>query len=97
MALCIIMRFTNVDAARYDAVMAELDPRPGTASWPAGGISHVAGAGADGWYVIDVWETQGQFDAFLQARLGPALAKVGGISPPQITALPVHNMQRAEG
>jgi hypothetical protein len=33
--------------------------------WPSGIISHVAGFTSDGMYVIDVWESQQDFDAFL--------------------------------
>jgi hypothetical protein len=56
--------------------------RPSTPSnpdWPSGIISHVAGFTSDGMYVVDVWESQQDFDAFADTRLMPAFEAVGGL------------------
>src|ERR1700730_371395 len=67
MAVGLIMQFSDVDAAKHDAMMKEA----GHAVWPAGIISHAAGPTADGWCVVDVWSSQAQFDRFLSKRLKP--------------------------
>ena len=58
MAVCLVMQFTGVDAAKYEAVMEELGLQSANADWPEGIISHVAGFTSDGMYVVDVWESQ---------------------------------------
>jgi hypothetical protein len=57
-------------------------------------ISHVAGPGPNGWTVIDVWESEAAFQAFVETRLGAALAEATGGQPPAIepVVIPVHNM-----
>jgi len=48
---------------------------------PAEGlIFHSAGPIDGGWGVIDFWESRADFDRFLGARLGPAIAELGGPS-----------------
>jgi heme-degrading monooxygenase HmoA len=46
---------------------------------------------SDGMYVVDVWESQEDFDAFVESRLQPAFGAVGGIPEPQDTTFDVHN------
>ncbi len=87
MAVGLIMQFSDVDAAKYDAMMKEA----GHAVWPAGIISHAAGPTADGWCVVDVWSSQAQFDRFLSKRLKPAFDRAGGMPEPQLTTFQIHN------
>jgi hypothetical protein len=51
MAVCLVMQFTGVDAAKYESVMEELGLQSTNANWPKGIISHVAGFDSDGMYV----------------------------------------------
>ena len=44
---------------------------------PDGLILHTAGQGEQGWYVDDVWESQDDFQRFVESNLGPALQEVG--------------------
>lgn len=83
------------DAALYDRVMDELDWD--TREKPAGWISHYAGAGTDGWYVIGVRQSAADFEAFAQERLGPALAAAAGDDAPAIepTFFPIHRQDHA--
>jgi quinol monooxygenase YgiN len=46
-------------------------------------------------YVIDVWESQQDFDAFLESRLMPAFEAVGGLPQPQVTTFDVYNSYTA--
>jgi hypothetical protein len=44
--------------------------------------------------VIDVWESRGHFDRFVEGRLGPKLAELGADAfqgPPDIKEFPVHH------
>jgi heme-degrading monooxygenase HmoA len=91
MAVCLVMQFAGVDAGKYEEVMEELRLRGDKPDWPSGIISHVAGFTSDGMYVVDVWESQEDFDAFVESRLMPAFDAVGGVPQPQITTFEVHN------
>jgi hypothetical protein len=95
MAMCLIMQFARVNAATYEAVMKELGLRGANPDWPSGIISHLAGFTSDGMYVVDVWESQQDFDAFLESRLMPAFEAVGGLPQPQVTTFEVHNSYTA--
>lgn len=55
------------------------------------GISHVAGFDSDGMYVVDVWESQRDFDTFADRRLKPAFEAVGGLPMPRVTTFDVDN------
>ena len=94
MAVCLVMQFTGVDAAKYEAVMKELGLQSANANWPKGMISHVAGFDSEGMYVVDVWESQRDFDEFADSRLKPAFEAVGGLPMPSVTAFNVHDSYR---
>ena len=89
MAVCLVMQFTGVDAPKYEEVMKELGLQSANANWPKGIISHIAGS--DGMYVVDVWESQRDFDTFADSRLKPAFESVGGLMMPSVTTFVVHN------
>jgi hypothetical protein len=74
---------------KYEAVMKELGLQSANANWPKGIISHIAGS--DGMYVVDVWESQRDFDTFADSRLKPAFESVGGLMMPSVTTFVVHN------
>jgi hypothetical protein len=92
MAVGLSIRFSDGTAEQYDAVHAEMgvetDP-------PDGLIFHSAGPIKDGWGILDFWESRAQFDAFLESRIGPAIAALGDAAmpnPPEIKEFPVHNI-----
>jgi hypothetical protein len=95
MAVGFVMQFSDVGIDGYNDAMRNLElESPGVKDvkndWPAGIISHVAGATERGWCVVDVWESQEKFDAFMQGRLGPAMGRAG-LPEPQVTAFEVYN------
>ena len=96
MAVCLVMQFTGVDPATYEAVKKELG-LSANANWPKGIISHVAGFDSEGMYVVDVWESQQDFDGFAESRLKPAFEAVGGLPMPRVTAFNVHDSYSSEG
>lgn len=84
----------SLTAERYDAVVRGLtNGRGRLESLSDGGIQgllfHVAGQGADGFWVVDVWESQEAIDRFSQ-RVRP-IAQAAGISEPMKTYA-VHNV-----
>jgi hypothetical protein len=61
---------------------------------PDGLLSHTAGPVEGGLKVVDVWESEAHFYAFVEGKLMPAMAKVGfelpgPPAPPEIVE--VHN------
>jgi hypothetical protein len=94
MAVGIVMMFEGVDQSKYDGVMKAMElplHSNGGGAWPAGIISHSAGKTANGWCVVDVWESEAHFGKFLEGRLKPSFAKVGGMPEPKVTTFELHN------
>lgn len=98
MAVGLVMQFDGIGADKYEAIMVELGlplHDDSGSSWPQGIVSHVAGARPDGgWTVVDVWESQEDFDRFFESRLGPAFEKVGGMPQPDVSPFQAHNIFR---
>ena len=94
MAVGLIIQFAGIGPDKYEAVMKALGLTGNKGDWPKGIVSHMAGATPEGWCVVDVWESQGDFDAFFNGRLKPAFDKVGDLPPPRITTVAVHNTYR---
>jgi hypothetical protein len=90
-----MMEFAGMDNRKYEAVMEKLGLRSATPNWPKGIISHVAGANTESLCVVDVWESQQDFDAFLKSRLKPAFDAVGGVPQPRVITFEVYNSYRA--
>ena len=86
-----IIQFSGLDAAKYDAILKEAGLKGKKAVWPAGIISHAAGPTADGRCVVDVWSSRAQYDKFLSKRLKPAFDRAGGMPEPQVTTFQIHN------
>ena len=58
---------------------------------PDGLIMHTAGASDQGWYIYDVWDSREDFERFVAAQLGPAIAETGagGGAQPQPQFFPI--------
>jgi hypothetical protein len=97
MAVCLIMQFAGMDTGKYDAVMDKLGLSSANPNWPEGIVSHVAGRTSDGLCVVDVWESQQDFDAFMNSRLKPAFDALGGLPQPRVTSFQVHNNYSGKG
>jgi hypothetical protein len=52
---------------------------------PGGLILHVAGPTAEGFRIIDVWESEDAWHRFRAERLAPAIAALGGPARPEPT------------
>jgi hypothetical protein len=71
MAVAFIFEVPGAGQEQYDAVMEKLGP-----SVP-GRLYHAAGPYEEGWMVIDIWESQEAFEAFLAEKLLPVARRVG--------------------
>jgi hypothetical protein len=79
----------GITTQQYDAVRE-------AAGWlsepPAGGLSHHTWWEGGDCHNLDAWESEETFGAFVQGRLGPAMAKVGVESEPQVTFHAAHEV-----
>ena len=88
MALAFLLEFPGVTQEQYDKVLEKLQLGGKTYQ---GGIFHVAGPMEGGWRVVDVWESQEAFDAFVQ-QAAPILQEVEMWPPDESKNWPVHNL-----
>ena len=92
MSEALILEFAGVTEAEYAAVNKHLgiDMHTGQGDWPAGLLSHAAGAADDGTFiVVEVWSSRADQDAFMTARLGAALAAGGVTAYPKVQWVPL--------
>ena len=86
MPVAFIVDFPDGTVEKYDAVTADMRLE---GRLPAGGVFHVAGPGpAGGLRVIDVWESDAVFEAFIRDEVAPRTS-AAGMSPPQIERVEV--------
>jgi len=79
MALAFLIEVPNMTPEDGAAVLRELDL---AAQPPAGQIFHLEGPmEGGGMRVVDVWESEEVFLAFVQERLAPAFARAGITMP----------------
>jgi hypothetical protein len=78
MAVVVIQEF-EASREEYDQVSEKLDAANNP---PEGLIVHTgAEIGGGKMKVVDIWESQGNYDDFVQNRLGPAVAQVNPDAP----------------
>jgi hypothetical protein len=88
----IVYEFKGVDKQQYDAVNEKLgiDIAGGTGEWPAGLTSHAAGTATDGgFFVMEVWDSKAQQEAWMAGRLGEALGAIGVPAPVRVSELDI--------
>jgi hypothetical protein len=92
----LIMGEIPTTAEQYDQIDARLGITDG--NLPNGLISHVAAPKGSGMLVVDVWESQETFEAFIQNQLMPAVQALGlELEGQEPTVLQVHNMFLQKG
>ena len=87
MAIVVEFNTPGMTAAQYDSIITDLENKG--AGSPDGRASHVAAPSSDGWFVVDVWESQEQFDKFGEV-LVPLVQAAGITATPKVR--PVHNI-----
>ncbi len=95
MAVAFEMRFEGATLEQYDRVMELMGLTDGTTK-PDGAIFHWVAQTDEGIVVVDVWETDEQFNRFAEEQIGPHTQQVGIPAPPAIERYAVHNMLGAE-
>ncbi|WP_328744279.1 hypothetical protein OHT57_02970 [Streptomyces sp. NBC_00285] len=94
MTVVMSMSWAGVTPEQYDTVREAV-------GWeevaPAGSEVHVAWFDARGLHVIDVWESEQAFEAFLAERLAPAVEKAGIAGAPETRFSPLHRRHIAPG
>ncbi len=81
MATVMTMHWPEVTKEQYEAVRADVKWETNV---PKGAKYHVSWFDG-GLHVVDVWDSQADFQTFVQDRLGPAVAKVGIQSQPNVS------------
>lgn len=89
MAVAVQMDFDGATLEQYDEVCGRMGLTP-KGPGPAGAISHFATMTDSGLRVVDVWETQAEFEQFAQEKIGPFSQEVG-MAPPSLQFFEVHN------
>jgi|HubBroStandDraft_6_1064221.scaffolds.fasta_scaffold36512_4 hypothetical protein len=88
----LILEFSGVTEADYASINGHLgiDMHTGEGDWPPGLLSHTAGVGDDGTFIVtEVWNSRADQAAFLEGRLGAALAAGGVTTPPAVRWVPL--------
>jgi hypothetical protein len=94
MAICAVFELPGMTQEHYEEGTRQVNggrPLRSLSDWPVPGLlSHVAGPTPDGWFVVDVWESEDALQRFGEI-LGPVMEKMGfGPITPRI--VPVHNI-----
>lgn len=96
MAVAVVQDFLEEETDRstknYDAIHARITAKDGGSS---GLIIHTAGFTGKGFRIFEVWESQEQFDNFMQETVMPIVMEVGGGNPgrpPEVTVYELHNV-----
>jgi hypothetical protein len=90
MPVLMIMQWDNVTREQYDAVRETVKFETDV---PKGGLFHVAAFTDKGELrVTDLWERAEDFQAFVEQRLMPGVAKVGIEGEPKVEVWPAHNV-----
>ena len=79
MPIAVVRDIPGVTQDRYEAVRREAGVDE---SRPAGLVLHAAGPSADGWRVVEVWESREAYEAFDRDQLRPAVVRVVGENAP---------------
>jgi hypothetical protein len=91
MAVAYKMKFPGATLEQYDRVM-ELMGLEGGDVQPDGAIFHWVAQTDDGILVVDVWESDAQFEKFAKEQIRPYTQQVGITDEPKMTRFEVHNM-----
>ena len=89
MAYALFTRVPELDLARYDRMMFELDL---DVNPPAGAILHIASEGTGGINVCELWQTREAAESFVERRLRDAVSAQGVKEPLSYRIEPLHNL-----
>lgn len=88
MATVMLLHWPEASAAQYDQVHAKV-------RWdedvPQGAQLHLCGFADDGMHILDVWDSEADFNNFFEQRILPAVQAVGISGQPAVTFYPLHS------
>ncbi|MEU8135458.1 hypothetical protein [Streptodolium elevatio] len=95
MAIVVVFEFPGMTQAQYEGSAEKVTGGRGAVTslsdWPVPGIiSHTAAPTADGWLVVDVWESEEAFQRFGEFII-PALEELG-VADAQPRIYPAHTV-----
>jgi hypothetical protein len=91
MSVVLMLEMPGMTPEVYEAINERIG-FPGSA--PEGLLAHIAAVEEAGMRVADVWESEQQFERFLQDELLPAMGEIdteASISPPRVVQLQLHD------
>jgi hypothetical protein len=91
MAVILMLELPGMTPEIYDAINEGIGF---PAKVPEGLETHIVGVEETGMRVIDVWESEEQFERFLQEKLLPAMGEIdvqGSVSAPRVVQLPLYD------
>jgi hypothetical protein len=89
MAVVMRMEWPEVTREQYDATLEAVGWEE---TLPEGAIFHVAFFDEDGFKVVDVWESEADFQRFYEERLAAGIQRVGIEGEPKVTFAPAHRV-----
>ena len=87
MKTMVIMRWEGITPDQYERCRQIINWENATAK---GAIFHAVAFGNNEMRVTDIWESEEDFNIFMQSRLIPGVAQIGITSLPQVEVLPVY-------
>jgi hypothetical protein len=91
MAVAVLVEIPGGTKHQYEQVASQIF-RDGTL--PEGWLVHVAGPAEGGWRVVNVVQSQEEFEQFARETILPATRQAGE-APPKFSFFPVHTLIRA--
>jgi hypothetical protein len=87
MATVMLMHWPEISKEQYEQARKEVNWE---GDHPQGAKFHVAWFGNDGLHVLDIWETQANFEQFMQQRLMPGIQKFNFAGQPKVEFAEAH-------
>jgi hypothetical protein len=87
---------TDRSTKNYDAISARIMAQE---QGPSGLLVHAAGYTGNGFRIFEVWESQADFDRFVEQTLMPIVSEVGAGDDrqPEVTSYELHGFIAAPG
>ena len=89
MSIAMVFEGKGVTQTQYDQARAEVSPDN---KRPEGMLFHAGGPTADGWCVVEVWETPEQANRFFEEKLAKAMKRANITIEPK--RFDVHNIMK---
>jgi hypothetical protein len=87
MAIVVLLHWREVSEEKYEKVRKEVNWENDT---PKGAKFRVAWFDSDGLHVLDLWESQQEFERFVEQRLMPAVRTLGIEGQPKVEFSKAH-------